>query len=232
MGHSLGAGAAAIAAMELREHDFLNVEAVGFGCPSLLSHDLAESTKDYITTVVNDADIIPRMSGASMTNLLLDLIEYDWTNDALEDVKFTLSRAKETSSFRNFIPGVDFVLSFLTDYLDNEVRPKYKNLVLGERLPSQLIPPGTCIHTFRDGYGFSATYVPCYVFESIEFSLTLIDDHLISTGYQRGMLGAAQDTDRNYSVHTISNNLDNGLLRTQFSESISPFFTCSFFPCH
>ncbi|KAG7356857.1 lipase class 3 [Nitzschia inconspicua] len=199
MGHSLGAGAAAIAAMELREHDFLKVEAVGFGCPSLLSKDLADSTKDFITTVVNDADIIPRMSGASMTNLVLDLFEYDWTDDALDDVKFTLSRAKETFSFGHVLPDVDTVLNWVADVLTKEVRPKYQNLEKRDRLPSLLIPPGTCIHTFRDGYGFSATYVPCRMFESVEFSLTLIDDHMISSGYNRAMLGAAQDIDREYS---------------------------------
>jgi Lipase (class 3) len=200
MGHSLGAGAASIAAMELREHDFLKVEAVGFGCPSLLSKELAESTKDYITTVVNDADIIPRMSGASVTNMLLDIMEYDWTDDAVEDVQFTLVRAKETFSFANLLPDTDAILDWVRDFLRKEVRPKYENLVAGDRLPTVLVPPGTCIHTFRDGYGFSATYVPCHMFDAVEFSLTLIDDHLISTGYQRGMLGAAQDMDRDYSV--------------------------------
>lgn len=203
MGHSLGAGAAAIAAMELRDHDFLKVEAVGFGCPSLLSKELAESTKEYITTVVNDADIIPRMSGASMTNILLDLIEYDWTDDAMDDVAFTLQRAKETFSFANLLPDADGVLNWVKEFLTSDVRPKFQSQIKRERLPSQLIPPGNCIHTFRDGYGFSATYVPCSMFETVEFSLTLVDDHLIPTGYQRGMLGAVQDIDRDYTVRHL-----------------------------
>lgn len=60
VGHSLGAAAASIAAMELKEHDaWMTVDALGFGCPSLLSKELSESTKDYITTVVADADVVP-----------------------------------------------------------------------------------------------------------------------------------------------------------------------------
>ena len=60
VGHSLGAAAASIAAMELREHEeWMTVDALGFGCPSLLSKELSESTKDYITTVVADADVVP-----------------------------------------------------------------------------------------------------------------------------------------------------------------------------
>ena len=60
VGHSLGAAAASIAAMELKVHeDWMTVEALGFGCPSLLSKELSESTKDYITTVVADADVVP-----------------------------------------------------------------------------------------------------------------------------------------------------------------------------
>jgi hypothetical protein len=162
----LGAGTAAIAAMELKEHNFLEVEAVGFGCPSLLSRELSTSTKDYITTVVNDADIVPRMSGASMHNL----------------------------------PDTDKVLNWIRDYLNKKVLPKYNSIERKERLPSVLIPPGQCIHIFRDGYGFTSTYTPCDFFASVDFSLTLFDDHLIPTGYQRAVLSAVQDSDRDYSV--------------------------------
>ena len=193
--------------MELKEHIFLEVEAVGFGCPSLLSRELSTSTKDYITTVVNDADIVPRMSGASMHNLMLDLIEYDWTDDALEDVEFTLRRGRDSLDFGNLLPDTDTVLNWIRDYLNKKVLPKYSNIERKERLPSVLIPPGQCIHIFRDGYGFTCTYTPCDFFASVDFSPTVLDDHLIPTGYQRAVLSAVQDSDRDYSVslYTDSN---------------------------
>lgn len=73
VGHSLGAGAASICGMELHERDHIDVEVIGFGCPALLSKELAEKCQDYITTVVNDNDVIPRTSAATITNILLDL---------------------------------------------------------------------------------------------------------------------------------------------------------------
>ena len=204
IGHSLGAGAAAIAAMELHEHDFLEVEAVGFGCPSLLSRDLSHTTKDYITTVVNDADIVSRMSGASMTNILLDLMAYDWTQDALEDLEYSLERARESFEFAGFLPETKKALEWFETRLNEVVRPTMvqRKISQQERMPSVLIPPGTCIHIFRDGYGMTGTYTPCDFFQSVEFSLTLLDDHLILTGYNRALLAAAQDTDRDYGVST------------------------------
>jgi pimeloyl-ACP methyl ester carboxylesterase len=204
IGHSLGAGAAAIAAMELNEHDFLEVEALGFGCPSLLSRDLSESTKEYITTVVNDADIVSRMSGASMTNMLLDLMDYDWTEDILADLEFSLQRAKESfPDYKGFLPDTTTALAWFEKRLNEVVRPNLlKRTKRNERLPSVLIPPGRCIHLFRDGYGTTGTYTPCDMFSSVEFSLTLLDDHMIATGYNRALLSAAQDSDRDYSVRS------------------------------
>lgn len=199
VGHSLGAGAGAIAAMEFHEHSFIKVEAVGFGCPGLLSRELADTTKGYITTVINDADIIPRMSGASMANLIMDVIEYDWTEDALEDIGFSLDRARDLFDFGKMLPEKESVLKWVNDFMDKEIRPKLK-ADKRERIPSQLIPPGTCIHLFRDGYGFSATYMPCDYFSSVELSRNIVDDHMIGSGYQRGMLAVVQDMDRDYSV--------------------------------
>ncbi|VEU44824.1 unnamed protein product [Pseudo-nitzschia multistriata] len=211
IGHSLGAGTAAIAAMELKKHDFLEVEAVGFGCPSLLSHDLAVSTKDYITTVINDADIVPRLSGPSMANLMMDLIEYDWTEEILEDIRFSLQRAKEAfpDFRRHLLPDTEKVLQWFREHLRKNVKPKkfYENSTASNsddgrrrtRLPSVLSPPGRCIHLFRDGYGVTGTFVPCDIFSSVDFSVTAIDDHMIPTGYDRALLAAAQDTDRDYT---------------------------------
>lgn len=203
VGHSLGAGAAAIAAMELKDHDFLKVEAVGFGCPSLLSRELAESTKKYITTVVTDSDIVPRMSGASMANMILDFLEYDWTEDVLEDIEFSLERARDVFGFGSLLPNKDSALGWVTKYLDMEVRPKLKQLEKKERLPSLLIPPGVCLHLFRDGYGFTGTFTPCDFFSNVEVSRNMIDDHMIGTGYDRAMLSAAQDSDRDYMVRSL-----------------------------
>jgi hypothetical protein len=224
IGHSLGAGAAAIAAMEFKEYDdFLEVEALGFGCPSLLSKELSEETNEYITTVVNDADIVPRMSGASMTNLFLDLMDYDWTEDVLKDVEFSLDRARESfPDFKGLLPDTSKALEFFGNRLNVIVRPALlkRNQTMA-RLETVLIPPGRCIHLFKDGYGVTGTYTPCEFFSSVEFSMTLIDDHLILTGYNRAMLSAAQDSDRDYSVR------DNNTKPCCLFEFCSVLFCCA-----
>mmetsp|Transcript_17046 Transcript_17046/g.25807 ORF Transcript_17046/g.25807 Transcript_17046/m.25807 type:complete len:567 (+) Transcript_17046:45-1745(+) len=199
VGHSLGAAAASIAAMELHDHDWIHVEAVGFGCPSLLSLELSQSTKDYITTVVADADIVPRMSGASLANLLLDLMEYDWTEVLLEDIEYSLEKARTTSDIAGFIlPKTDDVLDWARSLIDGNFRPLL-NKAKRERISSTLIPPGTCIHFYRDGKGYSGSFVPCDFFSSVDFARTLIDDHMIISGYHRAMLTIFRDWEQNYN---------------------------------
>ena len=48
VGHSLGAGAASIAGMEFQDNEKFDVQVVGFGCPALVSQELATKA-DYIT---------------------------------------------------------------------------------------------------------------------------------------------------------------------------------------
>ena len=204
VGHSLGAAAASIAAMELKQYEeWMTVEALGFGCPSLLSPELSESTKDYITTVVADADVVPRMSGSSIANLLLDLIEYDWTENALEDIEFTIDKARNTLSFGNILPPRESILDWVKTGLDRDIKPKFDKKEKRERLPSVLIPPGTCMHFFRDGVGYSGVITPCSFFSSVDLARTLVDDHLIMSGYHRALITIARDWEGDYNVSLI-----------------------------
>jgi hypothetical protein len=199
VGHSLGAAAAAIAAMEFHEHNWIKVESIGFGCPSLLSPELSEATKDYVTTVVADSDIIPRMSGASVANLLLDLVEFDWADMALEDIEFTMQRAAASFPFGQLLPSKEIVLDWAKSFIEREVKPKLVN-DKRKRFSSVLIPPGSCIHLYRDGVGYSAVYTPCSFFNSIDLTRTLIDDHLVVPGYHRALVTILRDWGDDYNV--------------------------------
>ncbi|OEU07902.1 alpha/beta-hydrolase [Fragilariopsis cylindrus CCMP1102] len=113
LGHSLGAGAASIAGIELNDNPFIDVKVVGFGCPAMMSSELSESYEDIITTVIGDNDCIPRMSMATMVNALLDITELDYTPFALRDFEET----------------VDEMQRFLPSYVDESVKEKIlKNL--------------------------------------------------------------------------------------------------------
>lgn len=204
VGHSLGAAAAAIAAMEFNDLDWINVEAVGFGCPSTLSHELSLSAKSYITTVITDADIVPRLSAASMVNMLLDLLEFDWTNEALEDVDFTIDRALEIYPFAKMLPPKKSILEWIKSNFDKDVKPKVRARGKRERIPNLLIPPGNCLHFYRDGVGFSGAFTPCKFFDEIDLARTLIDDHLVMPGYHRALVTVMRDWNQDFSVSFLS----------------------------
>jgi hypothetical protein len=205
VGHSLGAGAAAIAAIEFNDHEWIEVESVGFGCPSLLSRELSEASKDYVTTVVADSDIIPRMSGASMANLLLDLIEFDWTKMALDDVDFTIERAKATLPFGHLLPSKDVILDWVKTHIERDVKPKLKH-DKRNRVSHILIPPGDCVHFYRDGIGYSGVYTPCTFFDNVDVSRTLVDDHLVVPGYHRALISIIRDLENDFNVSLLERN--------------------------
>ena len=83
------AGAAAIACIEFNEEhgDKIDADCIGFGCPALLSLELSEKWKPKITTVVNDADMVVRMSGATVANLLMDVLEFNYKDILMADIK-------------------------------------------------------------------------------------------------------------------------------------------------
>ena len=122
IGHSLGAGAATIAAMEWNTKPFgraklddhtdatsvnntkndiqVSAHVIGFGCPALLSKSLSLATKEYVTTVIADADFIPRMSGATLVNLLLDVKSFDYRKEAERDIEQALREVQSRVSSR------------------------------------------------------------------------------------------------------------------------------------
>ena len=75
-GHSLGAACAALYAMMLLEENNYKIDlhAYCFGCPSLVTLDLALKFKKYITTVVHNFDIVPRLSYGSLEDLKLKIV--------------------------------------------------------------------------------------------------------------------------------------------------------------
>jgi hypothetical protein len=130
IGHSLGAGAATIAAMEWNSQPFgreksdskdvsgnakngiqVSAHVIGFGCPALLSKSLSLATKDYVTTVIADADFIPRMSGATLINVLLDMKNFDYRMQAERDVEQALRELQSKFSGQS-APQSKGMLSF------------------------------------------------------------------------------------------------------------------------
>jgi hypothetical protein len=179
-------GAASIAGIELHNrHDLgdnIDVKVFGFGCPALLSKDLSEQAKSYITTVVADNDCIPRMSTATMLNAILDIGEYNWIPSARRDIEDFVHYVATYFPFLFTAMIQQRILSTLDDILADTttlIPP-----ATTKRMIPELFPPGTCVHFYRDGFGITGNVVPCTFFHELDVSRRMIDDHLFQTGYK------------------------------------------------
>jgi len=230
IGHSLGAGAATIAAMNMMNSDQfardignggdntvkISANVIGFGCPALLSQNLSLMTRNFVTTVIADADVIPRMSGATLVNLLLDLNQFEYQDLAERDVEQALrelqGRFSDSSptmvgnrQSNKQVPfsidedAIQKVMGYVHRSIDkvsggegDMSKPSGKNVAADKMIPC-LFPPGTCIHFYRDGSGIDGAYVPCTFFDEIDVARTMVDDHLISSGYRKIFLNMMRD---------------------------------------
>jgi Lipase (class 3) len=215
VGHSLGAGAAALACLEFNKPSQIpsisnatwvnsigekngdgvvpvsNIEAyaLGFGTPAVLSKQLSEEARSKVTTVVNDADCVPRMSGATLMNMVLSMASSDhWKTEAHIDFDILSSFLTSKSPFPSL---TEKILNGIKNWIvisDEDKNTTLKETLAEKFVPPVLFPPGECIHLYRDGTGWRMVYYPCSNFTAIEGVPYMVDDHLIPTGYYRGLL--------------------------------------------
>ncbi|XXG40640.1 hypothetical protein AAC387_Pa01g1310 [Persea americana] len=121
VGHSLGGAAAALLAIMLRrrsEHELgFNpdiVSAVGIATPPCVSKELAESCVDYVSTVVLQDDIIPRLSATSLTRLRNEILQTDWMS-VLEKEDWK-SFVELVANAKQVVSSVQDVARKLADY--------------------------------------------------------------------------------------------------------------------
>eukprot|EP00934_Nitzschia_sp_Nitz4_P003166 Nitzschia sp. Nitz4//scaffold380_size13111//416//2129//NITZ4_008980-RA/size13111-augustus-gene-0.38-mRNA-1//-1//CDS//3329549873//3156//frame0 len=191
IGHSLGAGAAAIACMEFNNLPFVEAKAVGFGCPPVLSKNLSESTKDCITTVICDADVVPRMSGATIANLVANVMSVSYTDMAVQDVEQIIQAVEENTFIKLSKEQKEGMIGYVRKELDED----FENHKVVDYEPKEVVlfPPGKCIHLYRDGVGVSGSYVPCTFFREIDICRTMVADHTTAGGYDALMCKMMRD---------------------------------------
>jgi Lipase (class 3) len=201
IGHSLGAGAASIAGMELHNYEktkiyengrvdkrgksqrqslqlkpIMEVKVIGFGCPAIVSEELARGAT-YITTVINDSDVVPRMSGVSVTNLVLNIMSFNWMEYIQRDIQHALNELQQRHS-RIF---KEATRQRITETLESLLQKHLNSTILKERperMVPEVFPPGQCIHLYRDGCGITGCYVPNTFFSEIDISRRMIDGKL------------------------------------------------------
>ncbi|KAJ1407074.1 Mono-/di-acylglycerol lipase, N-terminal [Sesbania bispinosa] len=90
VGHSLGGGTAAILTYVLREQKELSVTTcVTFAPAACMTWELAESGNNFITSVINGADLVPTFSAASVDDLRSEVTASAWINDLRNQIEQT-----------------------------------------------------------------------------------------------------------------------------------------------
>jgi Lipase (class 3) len=148
-GHSLGAGVASLVGLLLRSRLAMlreepsRLRVVAFASPPILDCDSALACKSFVTTVVNNADIIPR---ASISNLLV-LMEFLKRID--RELELKGKRPKDfvsTSQFLIELSRNDTEMIVSIDEIKDGLYEAFKKVEL--RDPDHLYVPGRVIHLY------------------------------------------------------------------------------------
>ncbi|RRT41803.1 hypothetical protein B296_00057529 [Ensete ventricosum] len=216
VGHSLGGAAAALLAIMLRKQaaDKLGfdpdiVSAVGFGTPPCVSKELAENCASYVTTVVLQDDIIPRLSIVSLTRLRNEILETDWMSvlgkedwkgivDLVTNAKQVVSSVQDVArkvtyfaKLRN--PSNSSAIEEKDSVASMKLNTDAKAIVEQQEALPELFVPGTIYYLKRnvddiDGCKKSESYslwerYPDQNFRRIMISGNLISDHRCDSHY-------------------------------------------------
>lgn len=159
VGHSLGAGTAAILSIMLKEK-YRNVICFAFAPPGgLLSEDAAEYSKNFVVSVVLGKDIVPRLGLHQMEKLRFDLIK---TIKQCSSTKMKvilkscclghkdLSMEQFVDEFKMEIPEDDEAtrLSDADEFNKLSIHPNDSSVSLTVHTP--LYPPGSIIHLVKN----------------------------------------------------------------------------------
>jgi hypothetical protein len=185
-GHSLGAGTGAIAAMEINAMNDPRIHAtmIGYGCPAILSPSLIAETHSYITTIIHDSDIVPRLSGVTLTNLFYDIIEFNWLPYAQRDIQSILSelQMRQPVLFSNDV--INTINKTIAPVIESIFDDTYMEQGSIPRRTVDLFPPGKCIHIHHtidesNNATTSSSYVPNWFYSTIDVNRHMIDGKFV-----------------------------------------------------
>ncbi|KAJ7977271.1 Sn1-specific diacylglycerol lipase alpha [Quillaja saponaria] len=172
VGHSLGGAIASLLAImihrkSLKELGFSPdiVSAVGYGTPPCVSKELAESCSDYVTTVVMQDDIIPRLSVASLTRLRNEILQTDWMSVVeKEDWKSVIDLV---TNAKQVVSSVQDVARKLADYAKFGRNKFSSDGFLGKEQPVVPVAPPTSKSAKENAVGMKSKEAVCTVSEEL-----------------------------------------------------------------
>lgn len=159
-GHSLGAGVASLLAILLRSRfSELRVEGrlkvVAIAPPPILDIDASLACKSFTTTLVNNADIIPRMS---LSNLIITMEFLKLVNHKMDKSGLKPAGLNTTAAFlKSFTEGINGTMVMSS----HEIKKGWKTSIelVGVDDPDHLFVPGRVLHMYdlwsKPGYGLS-----------------------------------------------------------------------------
>ncbi|XP_054803454.1 uncharacterized protein LOC129306745 isoform X3 [Prosopis cineraria] len=147
VGHSLGGAIASLLAIMMHRRSSKElgfspdiVSAIGFGTPPCVSAELAESCSSYVTTVVMQDDIIPRLSVASLTRLRNEILQTDWMSMIeKEDWKSVIDLV---TNAKQVVLSVQDVARKFVDYANFRRNKSLTDAAIGKELP---VAPGALV---------------------------------------------------------------------------------------
>ncbi|KAL6502899.1 hypothetical protein OROHE_024067 [Orobanche hederae] len=140
VGHSLGGAIASLLAINLRRNSIKElgfspdiISAVGYATPPCVSKELAESCSNFVTTVVMQDDVVPRLSAASLTRLRNEIVETDWESVfSREDWKGVIDLV---TNAKQVVSSVQDVARRLAEYAKFRGQTKYPEIPTKKEVP-------------------------------------------------------------------------------------------------
>ena len=99
LGHSLGAGVAALLCLKLMDQgiDSSRLRCYAYEPPACMAENLAKKLSSVTLSLVHNDDIVPRLAVTPFLNLLKDLSEFDWRVETKDDENMPLLLRMVTS---------------------------------------------------------------------------------------------------------------------------------------
>jgi hypothetical protein len=192
-GHSLGAGTACLLGLELRaripafRENFTDLRVLAFATPAVVSFAASKACAPFVTSVVNNSDIVPRASVSNLVVMNKLVLKVNEKLDAKGHKLDTWSSLRKY--YQEEVAKVDDDLLLSTQELDEWFDETHAAPVND---PDHLYVPGRCVVLWNKGsndnneYGGIVTHCGMKMLRQIELSNTMVTDHFC-TGYRDGL---------------------------------------------
>lgn len=191
-GHSLGAGTACLLGLELRSRitafrkNYTDLRVLAFASPPVLSYKASKACAPFVTTMVNNSDVIPRSSVSNLVVMSKLLVR---VNERLEANGMNFGSWTSLRKFYDAHSKIDDDLLITEKELDDFFDETH---AAPEDDTESLYVPGRVVVMWDKGdndnneMGGIVTDCGMKQLRQVELSLTLVADHLVN-GYRENL---------------------------------------------